>query len=92
MSHSSFAHFLKTLEESGELLRIKVPVATELQITELADREMKSAGGGKALLLEQPTIDGKVSKFPLAINTMGSCRRMAMALGRDSVDDLAKQL
>ena len=92
MSHSSLSHFLKKLEEAGELRRIKSPVATELQITELADREMKSPGGGKALLFEQPTVDGKVSKFPLAINTMGSRRRMAMALGRESVDDLAKQL
>jgi 4-hydroxy-3-polyprenylbenzoate decarboxylase len=92
MSHASLSHFLNKLEKAGELRRIKSPVATELQITELADREMKSPGGGKALLLEQPTIDGKVSQFPLAINTMGSRRRMAMALGRDSVNDLAKQL
>ncbi|MBX9577744.1 MAG: menaquinone biosynthesis decarboxylase [Chthoniobacterales bacterium] len=92
MSHSSLSHFLKKLEEAGELRRIKSPVATELQITELADREMKSPGGGKALLFEQPTVDGTVSKFPLAINTMGSRCRMAMALGRESVDDLAKQL
>lgn len=92
MSHPSFSHFLKKLEEAGELRRIKFPVASELQITELADREMKSLGGGKALLFEQPTINGKISNFPLAINTMGSRRRMAMALGRDSVDDLAKQL
>ncbi len=42
---------------------------------------MKSPGGGKALLFEQPTIDGKASRFPLAINTMGSHRRMALALG-----------
>ena len=51
---------------------LATPVATELEITELADREMKSPGGGKALLFEQPTIDGKPSRFPLAINTMGS--------------------
>ena len=41
---------------------------------------MKSAGGGKALLFERPTIDGRESKFPVAINTMGSTRRMALAL------------
>lgn len=92
MSYSSLAAFLKSLEEAGELLRIKSPVATELQVTELADRQMKSPGGGKALLFEQPTIHGKVSQFPLAINVMGSRRRMAMALGRESVDDLAEQL
>ena len=41
-------------------------------IAEWANREMKSPGGGKALLFEQPLIDGKPSKFPVAINTMGS--------------------
>ena len=81
MSHPSFRSFCETLESSGELRRIAEPVATELQITELADREMKSPGGGRALLFEKPTINGKESAFPLAINTMGSRRRMAMALG-----------
>ena len=72
--------------------RIGVPVATELEITELADREMKSPGGGKALLIEKPTIEGRVSPIPVAVNTMGSQRRMAMALGIASVDDLAHQM
>ena len=67
-------------------------MATELEITEVADREMKSPGGGKALLFERPTIDGRPSRFPLAINTMGSHRRMALALGVPSVDDLAHQM
>ncbi len=92
MAHRSFAAFLDVLDQAGELRRITAPVATELEITELADREMKSAGGGKALLFEQPTIDGKPSRFPLAINTMGSERRMALALGIPSVDDLAHQM
>ena len=68
------------------------PVATELEITELADREMKSAGGGKALLFEKPTVNGVVSPFPLAINTMGSQKRMAMSMGANSVDEVANEL
>ena len=92
MSYPSFAAFVSALEKAGELRRITQPVATELEITELADREMKSRGGGKALLFEQPTIDGAPSRFPLAINTMGSEQRMAMALGIASVDDLAHQM
>ena len=91
MSHPSLATFVDTLEKSGELRRITAPVATELEITELADREMKSPGGGKALLFEKPTIDGHPSRFPLAINTMGSARRMDLALGT-SADDLAHQM
>jgi 4-hydroxy-3-polyprenylbenzoate decarboxylase len=92
MAYPSFGTFLETLERAGELKRIAVPVDTDLLISEWADREMKSPGGGKALLFEQPVVDGKVSKFPVAINTMGSRKRMATALGRDSVDEIAQEV
>jgi 4-hydroxy-3-polyprenylbenzoate decarboxylase len=92
MAYRSFRHFLETLDQAGELKRIAEPVDTELVIAEWADREMKSAGGGKALLFEQPIVDGKASKFPVAINTMGSRRRIAMALGRESIDEIAQEI
>src|SRR6188474_580194 len=92
MAHDSFSEFVLALERAGELRRIATPIATELEITELADREMKAPGGGKALLIEKPTVNGAVSPFPVAINTMGSWRRMALALGADSVDDVAREL
>jgi 4-hydroxy-3-polyprenylbenzoate decarboxylase len=92
MSYRSLTQFLQKLETEGELLRVRPPVATELEITELADRQMKAPAGGKALLFEQPTIDGRVSRFPLAINLMGSEKRMAMALGLQSVEELAHQM
>jgi len=92
MSHPSFRSFCEKLESAGELRRISAPVATEFEITELADREMKSPGGGSALLFEKPTINGRPSAFPLAINTMGSRRRMAMALGLERMDELADRM
>lgn len=92
MAYDSFSAFVAALESAGELKRLPFPVATELEITEIADREMKAPGGGKALLFEKPTVNGKVSAFPLAINTMGSHRRMAMALGLNHVDDLMRQM
>src|SRR6202142_4722007 len=92
MAFASFCEFVNQLDRAGELKRISQPVATELEITELADREMKSPGGGKALLIEQPTVNGQVSPFPLAINAFGSHRRMAMSLGAESVDDVAAEL
>ena len=82
MAYRSFRHFLDALEQAGELKRVTVPVDTDLLITEWADREMKSPGGGKALFFEQPIVNGRKSEFPVAINTMGSRRRMAMAFGR----------
>jgi 4-hydroxy-3-polyprenylbenzoate decarboxylase len=92
MAFDSFSEFVYALEKAGELKRIQEPLATELEITELADREMKSPSGGKALLIEKPTVNGKISQFPLAINTMGSEKRMAMSLGANSVTDVAAEL
>ncbi len=92
MAYSSFGQFVEALDKAGELKRIAVPVDTDLLIAEWANREMKSPGGGKALLFEQPMIDGRESKFPLAINTMGSRKRMALALKLNSVDDLAQEI
>lgn len=92
MAHASFRAFIDRLEQEGELRRISEPVATELQITALADLEMKSPDGGKALLFENPTIDGRRSAFPVAINTLGSRRRMDLALGHGSVEELADRM
>ncbi|MGA3268445.1 MAG: UbiD family decarboxylase [Verrucomicrobiota bacterium] len=92
MAFDSFGDFVNALDRAGELKRVSQPVATELEITELADREMKSPQGGKALLIEKPTVNGEISPFPLAINTMGSWRRMAMSLGASTVDDVAAEL
>jgi 4-hydroxy-3-polyprenylbenzoate decarboxylase len=92
MAFDSFRDFINALDQAGELKRISLPVATELEITELADREMKSPGGGKALLFEKPTVNGVVSPFPVAINTLGSWKRMAMSMGAESVHDVANEL
>src|SRR5213082_1472781 len=92
MAFRSFQHFLEEIERAGELLRITEPVDTELVIAEWSNREMKSPGGGKALLCAKPTIDGKTSSFPVAINTMGSRKRIAMALGVNDIGDLAQEI
>lgn len=92
MGFESYQAFIEALEQEGELIRIREEVATELEITEISEREMFLKGGGKALLFEKPTINGKVSPFPVAINTMGSDKRMSMVLGKDSVDEAAAEL
>src|SRR4029077_16924002 len=92
MAYRSFREFLSSLEKEGELKRITIPVDTNLLVAEWADREMKSPGGGKALLFEQPIVDGKKSAFPVAINTMGSRRRMALALQVADVRDVAQEI
>src|SRR5438046_9532551 len=92
MAYRSFKNFLSALEEAGELKRITVPVDTDLVIAEWADREMKSPDGGKALLFEHPIVDEKKSAFPVAINTMGSRRRMALALQVGDIGDIAQEI
>src|SRR5947199_10481027 len=92
MAYRSFKNFLSALEEAGELKRITVPVDTDLVIAAWADREMKSPDGGKALLFEHPIVDKKKSAFPVAINTMGSRRRMALALQVADVGDIAQEI
>src|SRR5439155_14084083 len=92
MAYRSFRQFLDALEQAGELKRVTVPVDTELLVAEWANREMKSPGGGKALLFEQPIVDGKKSEFPVAINTMGSRRRMALALRVPDIGDIAQEI
>src|SRR5437764_1635230 len=80
--------FIKRLEAEGELIRISAEVSAELEITEIADRVSKSPGGGKALLFENV----KGSKLPVLINQFGSARRMQMALGVDSLDEIAGRI
>jgi 4-hydroxy-3-polyprenylbenzoate decarboxylase len=92
MAYASFSSFLDTLEKEGELIRVSDPLATELEITALADREMKQKDGGRALLIERPTVNGEVSPFAVAINTLGSFRRMALSFKAASVQDVAQEL
>lgn len=92
MAFDSFRAWLSTLEQAGELRRISPPVASELEITALADHEMKQPHGGQALLFEQPTVLGQPSPFPVAINTLGSWKRMALSMGAASVDAVAAEL
>ncbi|MCP5516878.1 MAG: UbiD family decarboxylase [Verrucomicrobiales bacterium] len=92
MAFASFRAWVDHLERAGELIRISDPVATELEITELADRQMKAPGGGKALLIERPTVNGRPGPFPVAINTLGSARRMALSMGAESVAEVAQEL
>src|SRR5712675_2261171 len=92
MAFRSFQDFVEQLDRAGELRHITEEVDTDLVIAEWANREMKSPSGGKALLFEQPIIDGQVSRFPVAINTMGSAKRMALALQVESVADIAQEI
>jgi len=86
MAYNSLADFVQVLAQQGELKRITYPVKAELEITEIADRVMKS--NGPALLFEN-VVDKKI---PLLINAFGSMKRMALALSVNSVEEIAREI
>jgi 4-hydroxy-3-polyprenylbenzoate decarboxylase len=87
MAYKDLHHFIRALEDAGELTRIKAYVDPKLEIAEVTDRVSKSSGGGKALLFENTGYD-----FPLLINALGSYKRMCMALGVKALDDTAHEI
>jgi 4-hydroxy-3-polyprenylbenzoate decarboxylase len=86
MAYRDLRDFIRALEENGELKRIPFEVDPILEITEFADRAVKS--GGPALLFERP----KGYNVPVLINSFASMRKMEIALEVESVDDVARRI
>src|SRR5262249_13916418 len=76
--------FVSAIDAAGDLARVVQRVSVDKEITEIADRCMKSPGGGPARLFTQPVLrGGAAARCPVAVNLVGSERRMALALGAD---------
>src|SRR5215216_5709113 len=86
--YNDLNQFISALDDARELARIGEPVSPDLEIAAVTDRVSKSPGGGPALLFEKPA----GSDMPVAINLYGSMKRMCMALGVRSLDDLAHEI
>jgi 4-hydroxy-3-polyprenylbenzoate decarboxylase len=80
--------FIAELDRRKDLARIGEPVSPDLEIAAVVDRACKSPGGGPGLLFEQPT----GYNMPVAANLFGSLSRMCLALGVDSLDDVAREI
>lgn len=87
MAYRSLKEFVDKLDAAGELVRIKTFVDPVLEIAEITDRVSKTPDRNKALLFENTGTD-----FPLLINSMGSERRMCIALGVDTLDQVAHDI
>ena len=87
MAYNDLRDWIKTLEDHGELKRIREEISPELEITEITDRVSKSSG--PALLFEN--VKGHPS-HQVFINQFGSQRRMALALGVNSLDEIANRI
>ena len=99
MAYADLREFIAALDEAGELKRIRAEVDPVLEITEIVDRVSKAgrqnsslpnmSPGGAALLFEN--IKGHPGA-KILINQFGSERRMKLALGCDSLDDIAGRI
>lgn len=87
MAYKSLSAFIEKLEAEGELIRIKTFVDPVLEIAEITDRVSKTPDWNKALLFENTG-----TEFPVLINSMGSERRMCIALGVEHMDEVAQDI
>jgi 4-hydroxy-3-polyprenylbenzoate decarboxylase len=78
--------WIALLEREEELVRVSAEVDPHLEVTEIVDRTVRA--GGPALLFEHP----KGSAIPLLINQFGTERRMCLAFGVESLDEIAAKL
>src|SRR5213078_2640420 len=93
MALDNLREFVAAIEKAGDLTRVARPVSVDKEITEVADRCMKSPGGGPALLFTQPTLrSGAKSRYPVAVNLFGSEKRMALALGVECLDHVGARI
>lgn len=85
--YKNLRQFIEELDKAGELIRVSGKVDPVLEVAEITDRVAKQPGGGKALLFEDTG-----TAFPVITNMMGSLRRINMALGSGSLDELTGRL
>jgi len=82
MQYKDLRDFISQLEAQGELKRVKAPVSTNLEMTEICDRVLKSAG--PAILFENVPGYG----MPVLGNLFGTPRRVALGMGQEDVTAL----
>eukprot|EP01035_Chromulina_nebulosa_P062001 gene62001-84792_t len=79
MAYKSLREFLDKLEAAGELVRVKEPVSTVLEMTEIQRRLLRD--GGPAVLFENVIrADGEPSSMPCLVNLFGTVKRVAMGV------------
>ena len=82
----SLRAWLDLLRSEGELHEIGLEVDPHLEISEIADRVVKQ--GGPALLFSNV----RGSSMPVLINQFGTERRMCLALGVESLDEVRQRV
>jgi 4-hydroxy-3-polyprenylbenzoate decarboxylase len=82
MPYSSLRDFMARLERDGRLVRVREPVSTVLEMTEIQTRLL--AEGGPAVLFEHALrADGSRSPMPVLVNLFGTVERVAWGMDRE---------
>src|SRR6201991_1946426 len=85
MPYRSLRDFLARLESAGELVRVREPVSTVLEMTEIQTRLI--AEGGPAVIFEKPIkADGTPSEMPVIVNLFGTVKRVAMGVTMGGIE------
>jgi 4-hydroxy-3-polyprenylbenzoate decarboxylase len=86
MAFDDLRDWIALLRREGELVDVEAEVDPRLEATEIVDRTVKA--GGPALLFTRP----KGSQHPLLVNQFGTERRMCLAFGVSSLDEVARRV
>src|SRR5215467_12808454 len=85
MTYRSLRDFIARLESVGELVRVREPVSTVLEMTEIQTRLI--AQGGPAVIFEKPIkADGTPSDMPVLVNLFGTVKRVAMGVTMGGIE------
>lgn len=82
MPYASLRDFMDRLEKAGRLVRVKAPVSSHLEMTEIQTRLL--AEQGPAVLFEN-VVDksGRQSEMPVLVNLFGTVERVAWGMERE---------
>tara|TARA_B100001939_G_scaffold342769_1_gene354359 strand:+ start:3010 stop:4512 length:1503 start_codon:yes stop_codon:yes gene_type:complete len=81
MAYQSLRDFMDQLEKAGRLVRVREPVSTHLEMTEIQTRVI--AEGGPAILFENPVgPHGETYDMPVLVNLFGTVERVAWGMNR----------
>ncbi len=81
MPYASLRDFITRLEREGRLVRVREPVSTVLEMTEIQTRLL--AEQGPAVLFEHALkADGTRSEMPVLVNLFGTVERVAWGMDR----------
>ena len=90
MSFKNLSSFINHLEKIGELKRVKSPVSTILEITEIQRRLL--AKEGPAILFENVSTGNGKNPIPVLVNLFGTVKRVELALNTGNLREIGDTL